>query len=86
MEHFTDPRGQTFLIKPTSKGMATQHGGPRPRNIVVAYFVFRLADTTDENTPVGYLDLAETAEEKQAFNYALVREAERLGYAILVAR
>lgn len=86
MQHFTDPRGRTFLVKPTKKGMATQHGGPRPRNIVVAYFVFRLADTTDENTPVGYQDLAETKEEKQAFNYELAREAERLGYAILTER
>lgn len=86
MNHFTDPRGKTFLVKPTKKGMKTQHGGPRPRNIVVAYLVYRLADIADENTPISRGELVQSKEEERAFNYELAREAERLGYAELVAR
>lgn len=84
MKHFTDPHGKTFLVKPTKKGVETQHGGPRPRNIVVAYFVYRLADMTDENTPISREDLVQSKEEGKAFDYSLAREAERLGYAELV--
>jgi hypothetical protein len=86
MKDFTDPRGVSFLIKPTKKGMETQHGGARPRNIVVAYFVYRLADTTNADTPVSREALAESPEEKLAFNYKTAREAERLGYATLVRK
>jgi len=86
MKDFTDPRGVCFLIKPTKKGVETQHGGARPRNIVVAYFVYRLADTTNEDTLVSRKALVESPEEEHAFNYELAREAERLGYATLVRK
>lgn len=86
MQHFTDGRGKTYLVKPTNRGAATQHGGSAPRNSVVAYFVYALADRTDENTPISREELVQSKEEERAFNYLLAQEAARLGYVELVER
>lgn len=72
-----------WTVKPTEKGMQTQHGGPAPSNPDVAYFVYRLADTTTKDAPVSSKELIEAPDEERIFTYATALEAQRLGYVIV---
>ena len=75
-----------WTIKPTEKGMMTQHGGPAPSNSAIAYLVFRLADTTDKDNPVSPKELIESPDEESIITYSNALEAERLGYATVMTQ
>lgn len=81
---FTDSQGRTWLVAPTRKGMQTQEGGEAAGNKDVAYFVYRLSDTTDAETPVSQEDLVQSPDEGGIFTYENASEAQRLGYLRMI--
>lgn len=70
-----------WSIKPTWKGVQTQHGGPAPRDLYVAFLVYRLADTTNSENFVSYTELIDQDGDEKIITYARALEAQRLGYA-----